>query len=120
MISLLKRLISLALLALVANATWHVFLAYSAHFKFRDAVEYAAQNRENKTDETLHDEIVNVALEADVPVQPEDVVVTHQGIATEVNVSYTRQIELVPNRTYPWSFSFRIDTFMRQAPNTVK
>ena len=120
MISLLKRLISLALLALVANATWHLFLAYSAHFKFRDAVEYAAQNRGAKTDEELRDQIADIAAEANLPVQPESVTVTHAGIATEVSVAYARPIEIIPNRTYDWSFSFRVDTFMRQPPNTVK
>lgn len=120
MITLLRRLISLALLALVANATWHLFLAYSAHFKFRDAVEYAAQNRGAKTDEELHDQITDIAAEAGVPVEPERVAVTHAGIATEVSVAYTRPIEIVPNKSYDWSFSFRVDTFMRQPPNTVK
>ena len=120
MIALIKRLISLALLALVANATWHVFLAYSAHYKFRDAVSYAAENRGDKTDDVLHDQILQLAAEADVPVQSGDVVVSHEGIATEVTVSYTRPIELVPNHPYAWSFSFRADTYTHQAPNSVK
>jgi len=120
LIRLIRRLISLAVLALVASATWHVFLAYSAHYKFRDAVAYAAENRGDKTDDALHDRIMEIAADADVPVEPEAVVVTHEGIATTVTVSYTRPIELVPNRPYGWPFSFRTDTYIHQAPNTVK
>jgi hypothetical protein len=120
LITLIRRLISLALLALVANATWHVFLAYSAHYKFRDAVEFTAQDRAGKTDEMLHDQILDLAANADVPVSPDGIVVTHEGIATEVRVSYTRPIEVFPTTLYPWSFSFTIDTYIRQAPNTVK
>jgi hypothetical protein len=120
LISLLKKLVSLALVALAANATWHLFLAYSAHYKFRDAVRYAAQNRGEKSDDDLRDQIVDIASDADVPVQPAGVVVTHEGIATEVTVSYTRPIEIVPNRMSNWSFSFVIDTFVPQPPNTVK
>jgi len=120
LITLLKRLISLAVLALAANATWHLFLAYSAHYKFRDAVEYAAQNRGEKSDEQLHDQIVDMASDSDLQLPPKAVTVTHQGIATEVSVAYARPIELFPNKTYDWSFSFRIDTFQRQLPNTVK
>jgi hypothetical protein len=116
---IIKTGIKLALLAIVANATWHLFVAYSAHFKFRDSVQYAAQNRGDKTDEQLHDYIMNLAEEADVPVPPEGVDVTHVGLATAVDASYTRPLELVPNKQYPWSFSFRIDTYTRQAPNTV-
>ena len=74
MIALIKRLISLALLALVANATWHVFLAYSAHYKFKDAVNYAAEHRGDKTDDALHDQILQLAANEDLPVQPDDVV----------------------------------------------
>jgi hypothetical protein len=120
LITLIKRLISLALLALVANATWHVFLAYSAHYKFRDAVAYAAENRGEKTDDALRDQIAAIAAEADLPVHADDVVVSHVGIATSVKVSYTRPIELVPNRPYAWSFSFQTDTYTHQAPNSVK
>jgi hypothetical protein len=120
LIRLIRRLISLAALALVANATWHVFLAYSAHYKFRDAVTYAAENRGEKTDDALHDQIMQIAADTDVPVESDAVVVTHDGIATEVTVAYTRPIEVVPNRPYPWSFSFRTDTYVHQAPNRIR
>jgi hypothetical protein len=120
LIALIRRLLSLVLLALVANGTWHLFLAYSAHFKFRDAVEYAAQNRGEKSDEDLRQQIEEIAADADVPLQPERLAVTHQGIATEVSAAYTRPVELFPGRPYGWSFSFRVDTFVRQPPNTVK
>ena len=119
MIKIIKTGIKLALLAIVANATWHLFVAYSAHYKFRDAVEYAAQNRGEKSDFDLHEDIMGLAEQADVPIPPEAVEVTHIGTATEVRVSYSRPLELVPNKQYPWSFSFRINTFTRQAPNTV-
>jgi len=117
-LKLIKTGIKLALVALVANATWHLFVAYSAHYKFRDSVRYAAQNRGDKTDEQLRDYIMDLAAQADVPVPAEAIVVTHEGLATAVAASYTRPLELVPNRTYPWTFSFRIDTFTLQAPNT--
>jgi hypothetical protein len=119
LIRLIKTVIKLVLLALVANATWHLYLAYAAHYKFRDAVEYAARNRGDRTDEQLHDYFMDVAADADVPIPAEAVVVTHIGMSTAVDVSYRRPVELLPSRTYPWSFSFRIDTYTLQAPNTV-
>ena len=119
MIRLIKTVVKLALLALVANATWHLFVAYSAHYKFKDSVQYAAQNRGDKTDEQLHDYIMSLAAEGDVPVPSEGVVVTHVGTATAVTASYTRPLDLLPNRAYPWTFSFRIDTYTLQAPNTT-
>jgi len=108
---LIKLGIKLALVALVANATWHLFIAYSAHYKFRDAVQYAAQNRGHQSDEQLHDAIIELAEQADVPIAPAGVVVTHQGTSTSVTASYTRPLELLPNGSYPWSFSFQINTY---------
>jgi hypothetical protein len=119
-LKLIRIGIQLILVALVVNATWHVFGAYSAHFKFRDAVQYAAQNRGQKSDEQLRDELMDVAAEDDVPITPSSLVVTHAGLATEVTAAYTRPIEVFPNHTYPWSFSFRVNTFTRQVPNSVK
>jgi len=116
---LIKTGIKLALLALVANATWHLFVAFSAHYKFRDAAQYAAQNRGEKTDEQLHDLIVNLAAEADLAIPPEAVVVKHVGLTTSVTASYTQTLELVPSRPYPVPFSFRIDTYSLQSPNSL-
>jgi hypothetical protein len=118
-LKLIKTGIKLALLALVANATWHFFVAYSAHYKFRDATQYAAQNRGEKTDEQLHDIILNLAADADLDVPAEAVVVKHEGLRTSVSVSYVQTLELVPNRPYPVPFSFQIDTYTLQSPNTL-
>ena len=41
---MIRTLLKLAVVALVANAAWHLFGAYSPHYKFKDAVQYAAQN----------------------------------------------------------------------------
>ena len=116
---LIKTGIKLALLALVANATWHLFVGFSAHYKFRDGAQYAAQNRGDKTDEQLHDAIMNLAAEADLAIPPEAVVVKHEGLRTSVTASYTQTLELVPNRPYPVPFSFQIDTYSLQSPNSL-
>lgn len=111
---LIKTGIKLALLAVAANATWHVFLAYSAHYKVRDAARTIAQNRSDKSDAQVHDEIMAVADEADVPLPPEALVVSHDGLTTAVTASYTRPIDILPNHPVAWSFSFRVDTFTLQ------
>ena len=116
---LIKTGVKLALLALVANATWHLFVAYSAHYKLRDATQYAAQNRGEKTDEQLHDFILNLAAEADLVIPAEAVVVKHEGLRTSVTASYTQMLELVPSRPYPVPFSFQIDTYSLQSPNSL-
>jgi hypothetical protein len=119
LIALIRKIVSLALLAFVANATWHLFVLYSAHYKFRDSVRYAAQNRGDKTDDQLHDYLMEVAEEADLPIASDALVVRHEGMSTTVFVTYTRPLDLLPNGSYPWTFSFQVDTYTLQAPNTV-
>ena len=116
---IIKTAIKLAVLAVAANVTWHFYLAYSAHYKLRDTARYLAQNRGDKTDAQIHDELVQVAEDAEVPIAPEAIEVTHVGLTTSVSASYTRPLEIVPNRTIDWSFSFRVDAYALQSPNTL-
>jgi hypothetical protein len=112
----IKTLIKLAFVALLANATWHVFGAYSAHYKFKDGVQYAAQYRGDSTDEGLREKILGLASQFDVPVTAADVSVTHAAKNTIVELSYVRPVDLAPGFTYPWSFSVHVDTYTAKPP----
>jgi hypothetical protein len=103
--------IKLALVALVANATWQLFGAYSPHFKFKDAVQYAAQYRGEATDEDLRQRILDSALQFEIPLAPADLSVTHQDKHTTVALSYTRAVDLAPGLTRAWPFTLNIDTY---------
>jgi hypothetical protein len=107
----MKTLVKLVLLAVVANATWHVFTVYSAHYKFKDAVEYAAQYRGDKTDEQLRQQVLEMAAQAELPIDDERLTVTHQEVHTIIDTAYTRAIELFPGFTYPWPFTVHVDTY---------
>jgi hypothetical protein len=101
--------LKLALVALLANATWHLFNAYSPNFRFKDSVQNATQFRGQSNDEDLADKIMALAAEYDIPLAPADLSVTHQGSLTTVHVSYVRRIELAPRYFYPWPFSFSVE-----------
>ena len=47
----------------------------------------------------------------DVPVNPNDVTVTHADKHTTVTLAYVRPVELAPGFVYPWAFSLNIDTY---------
>jgi hypothetical protein len=106
---MIRTLLKLAIVALVANAAWHLFGAYSPNYRFQDSVQYVAQNRGQMSDEALKDKIVELAGQFDVPVTANDVSVSQQGTHTLVDVSYVRRIELAPSFTYPWNFSVHAD-----------
>jgi hypothetical protein len=107
---LIKLIIKLAVVALIANATWRVGNAYVAHYKFTDSVQQAALFRGNKTDDVLRLRIFDIASDYDIPLTDGDMTLTTQEHRTKVDGNYTRIIELVPGYTYPWEFTFHIDT----------
>jgi hypothetical protein len=107
----MKTLVKLALLAIVANATWHVFTVYSAHWKFLDSIQYAAQFRADKTDAQIRQEVLELASQADLPIDESQLTVTRVETRTTVNAAYTRVIELFPGFTYPWPFKVHVEAY---------
>jgi hypothetical protein len=104
----MKTLVKLALLAIVANATWHVFTVYSAHYKFLDGIQYAAQFRGDKTDEQLRQQVLELAAQAELPIDEGQLTIARADTRTTVDTSYTRVIELFPGFTYPWPFTVHV------------
>jgi len=114
---MIRTAIKLALVAAVANATWHVFTAYSANYKFSDGVEYAAESRGEKSDDELRQQVIDMAAQAELPIDPDQVSVTHAETHTVVETSYTRVVELFPGVNYPWQFKVHVDAYVK-APAT--
>lgn len=119
---MIRTFLKLALVALVANATWHAFGAFSPHYKLKDGIEYAAQHRDRMTDEELGEKIMDLIAQYDVPVAPADVSVTHSNMQTVVDLSYVRKIELVPGFFYSQPLSIHVDvlTFVSPATNSSR
>jgi len=107
---LIKLILKLALVALVANASWRVGSAYVSHYKFQDSVQQAALFRGTKNDDALRQRIFELAADFDIPVTEDQVTLTTAEHHTVVDGGYTRIIELAPGFEYPWQFTFHVDT----------
>jgi hypothetical protein len=107
---LIKLILKLAVVALLANATWRVGSAYVAHYKFIDSVEQASLFRGNKGDDVLRRRVFDLASDYDIPVADEDVTLKTVDNHTIIDGMYSRIIELVPGFLYPWEFTFHVDT----------
>ena len=105
----MKTILKLIVVALLANAGWHLFSAYSPHYRFKDGAQYAAQFRAQMTDKELHEKIMELAAQYEIPVTVADLQVRHQGDRTVVKASYNRRIELLPGFSPTWPFSFEVD-----------
>jgi hypothetical protein len=107
---LIKLILKLAVVALLANASWRVGSAYVAHYKFEDSVQQAALFRGSQTDDVLRRRVFEIASDYDIPVTDDELTLTTSEHHTVIDGGYTRIIELVPGYKYPWEFTFHVDT----------
>ena len=111
---MIRTLLKLACVALIANATWHMFGVLSPHYKFKDGVEYAVQNGYGSSDETVREKILQLAGQFDVPVTEADVSITRSPDRRPIiDISYMRRVELAPGFTYPLPLSIHVDTYVK-------
>jgi hypothetical protein len=106
----LKAILRLIVIALVANATWHVFTAYLAHYRFKDAVEHASLVGSDLTNDQLRERVLDLAMQYDVPVGAEGFTVERLQRHTIIDGKYSRPVELLPSVPFAWPFSWRTDT----------
>jgi hypothetical protein len=107
---LIKLILKLAVVALLANASWRVGSAYVAHYKFEDSIQQAALFRGSQTDDVLRRRVFEIASDYDIPVTEDELTLTTSEHHTVIDGGYTRIIELVPGYKYPWEFTFHVDT----------
>jgi hypothetical protein len=91
-----KTLFALVLAALVVNACVRAGDSAWRFYQLRDAVEQAARYGELKTTSLLRKRILQLALDHDVELSEDNVVVEKRGQETYVSVTYTEAIPLVP------------------------
>ena len=114
---MIKLLIKLAIVALVANAAWHVMSAYASYYKFKDGVAQVTLFGNDKSIDQLRSRVLALASEYDLPIGEDDFSLRRDQRHTVVDGSFSRPIELVPGFARPWRFSFHVDSFS-EAPIT--
>ena len=108
---MIKLFIKIAIVGLLANATWRVGGAYATHYRFTDAVQATTQFRGQRTDEQIHARIIDLANQYGIPVAEDRVTVKKEANShTIVDGAYAKPIEVVPGFTYSWPFKFHVDT----------
>jgi hypothetical protein len=115
----IKLLIKLVIVGLVANAAWHVMIAYTSYYKFKDAVQQTTLFGNDKTVEQLKTRVLSLATDYDLPIGESDVTVKREQLQTTVDGSYTKTIDLLPWYSRPWTFEFHTSTFS-EAPVTAR
>jgi hypothetical protein len=96
----MKALLKLAVVAILANATWHLWGVYSAHFQFNGA----------KPEQEVRARILDLAAQYDVPVTEANFTLRREEDHTIADGSYIRPVELFPGFQVPFTFNWHVDT----------
>jgi hypothetical protein len=111
----IKLLIKLAIVALLANAVFHIGSEYLTYVRFRDAIRDAAMFKA-KNDRELMVRIMELSEQYDVPLEEENVALDRMDRKVSIEGWYDKPIEVVPRYQYPWHFSLSLEVM---APPTA-
>ncbi len=114
---MIKLLVKLAIVALLANAAFHLGAEYLTYIKFRDAVRDAAMFKAKNETELLA-RVMELAEQYEVPLDEENLVIERADRRFLVDGWYDKEIEVVPNYFYPWHFGLSLEA-VKPAPYAV-
>jgi hypothetical protein len=103
-----KLLVKLAVVALLANAAYHIGSEYLTYVRFRDAIRDAAMFKA-KNDADLTARIIDLAGQYEVPLDEENLSISREERRVSIDGWYDKPIEIVPNYEYPWHFGLELE-----------
>jgi hypothetical protein len=108
-------IIKLLMTALVLNACVQAGRSSWAFYQFQDAVEQATLFSGKGTPEQLKAQVMALATEQQVPLDPSTVSVAFQATQARVKGSYTDEVRLLPGGApYKWTHEINLD--VRRVP----
>ena len=105
---MLRTIIRLLVLALVVHAGVRIIPVFWNYVQFRDAVREVAMFPGRLTDEELVERVVRLAERHDVPLTAPEIAVAREGQTVIFRMGYTKELEYVPTRFYPWTFTIDV------------
>jgi hypothetical protein len=107
----MKLAVKLLIVALLANAAWHLMTAYTAHYRFKDALEESAQYGIDLSDDQLRQRVVDLMDQFGIPAGADSFTLQREDKHTIIDGSYTRSVDLLPGYSRPWPFNWHVDAY---------
>lgn len=104
----MRTLVKLLFAALIVHAAYRVGMAYWDHYQFQDDVQQLAQFSERATPSELAKEVLDLASERGIPLDPGDLSVERRQRRIDILGSYVRDVLLVPGYQHPWTFTLDV------------
>ena len=114
---MIKLLVKLAIVALIANAGYHIGSEYLTYVKFRDDIRDAAMFKA-KNDVELMARILDLAARYELPLSEDNVTIERNERRVSIEGWYDQPIEVVPNYTYPWHFGLSLEVVSQALPSS--
>lgn len=105
---MIKTIIKLAIAGLALFAMYHIGTVYWDHYQFQDSVQELAQFADNQTPDQIRVKILDLANARDIPLDPDDLTVTHANHKTEVTAKYSREVMVLPRYPRVWDFTVHV------------
>ena len=112
---MIKLLVKLIVVALVANAAFHIGTEYLTYVKFTEAIRDAAIFKA-KTDTDLMARILTLAGQYEIPIDQDNITIRRDERRVNVEGWYDKPIELLPNYQYPWHFGVSVEVSVSTVP----
>ena len=101
---MIRRLLGFAVFLLIVHAAVRGGIVWFHYQNFKDGVREAALFAGTKTDEALKEQVMRLAADNSVPLDPDNVSIDRSGSVT-IRASYVEMVEFVPRYRRPWQFS---------------
>ena len=110
---MIKKLLSLVIFLLLANAGMRLGIAFFHDQQFNDAVREIALFGAGKPDEALRQQVLEAARKNQVPLEPEFIEITRRTVVAPndkvtIKVAYAEMVQLAPG--YARRFDFEYST----------
>ena len=103
---MIKKLISLAIFAAIAYATYNVGASWLRFQQFKDAVRETALFAGDKSDEVLKARVMTLAEQESIPLDPDAVRIRRLPDRVTISASYVEVIKVLPGYERQWQFEF--------------
>ena len=112
---MIKRVLSLVIFLLLANAAVRVSVVYFHHEQFKDALAELSLFSGSKTPEIVKAKVMELATEHQIPLDPDFVEITRQNVPgigdhSVIKVSYAVNVNVFPPPGEPRRFQFDYTT----------
>lgn len=101
---MIRRLLSLVIVAGIVYAGYHVGLSWFHYQQFKDGVSETALFGADKPDDALKDRVIGIAQDNGIDLDRDDITIKRFGTVVEIHTSYSDVVQVLPHYTRTFTY----------------